>query len=189
MTGFGENPPYGIRARFAQCVFLVAQVEMFQSPDFVTYMSNNPSSNCCRLLRRLAVLYEGEISLHFDSPSRHSRRTRSLLLWAVIRILYLETARFIDLLYVRSPFSFLGIYEQSAVVVNNKLQLLLDLYVHFKRLRPGPFNWFFRVTVVCRNAIRVYSNAFSSTVISWLLGVWRHRKQSAVSPQPSIQSA
>ena len=44
-----ENPPYGIRARFAQCAFLVAQVEICQSPDFVIYMSNNPSSNCCRL--------------------------------------------------------------------------------------------------------------------------------------------
>ena len=102
-----ENPPYGIRARFAQSAFLVAQVEICQSPDFVIYMSNNPSSNCCRLLQRLVVPYEGEISLHFDPPSRHSRRTRSPLLWAVIRILYLETARFIDLLYVRSPFGHL----------------------------------------------------------------------------------
>ena len=48
-----ENPPYGIRARLAQCAFLVAQVEICQSPDFVIYMSNNPSSNCCRLLRRV----------------------------------------------------------------------------------------------------------------------------------------
>ena len=103
-----ENPPYGIPTRFVQCAFLVAQVEICQSPDFVIYMSNNPSSNCCRLLRRLVVLYEGEISLYFDPPSRHSRRTRSPLLWAVIRILYLETARFIDLLYVRSPFYLLG---------------------------------------------------------------------------------
>ena len=98
-----ENPPYGIHARFAQCAFVVAQVEICQSPDFVIYMSNNPS-NCCLLLQRLVVLYEGEISLHFDPPSRHSHRTRSLLLWAVIRILYLDTARFIKLLYVCSPF-------------------------------------------------------------------------------------
>ena len=98
-----ENPPYGIRARFAQYAFLVAKVEICQSPDFVIYMSNNPS-NCCCLLRRLVMLYEGEINLHFDSPSRHSRRTRSLLLWAVITIFYLDTARFIDLLYVCSPF-------------------------------------------------------------------------------------
>ena len=74
MTGFG------IRARFAQCAFLVAQVEICQSPDFVIYMSNNPSSNCFRLLRRLVVLYEGEISLHFDPPSQHSHRKWSLLL-------------------------------------------------------------------------------------------------------------
>ena len=40
------------------------------------------------------MLYEGEISLQFDPPSRHSHRTRSPLLWAVIRILYLDTARF-----------------------------------------------------------------------------------------------
>ena len=98
-----ENPAYGIRVLFVQYAFLVAQVEICQSPDFVIYMSNNPP-NCCRLLRRLVVLYKGEISLHFDPPSRHSRRTRSPLLWALIRILYLDTARFIDLLYVRSPF-------------------------------------------------------------------------------------
>ena len=99
-----ENPPYGIRARFAQFAFSVAQVEICQSPDFVMYMSNNPSSSCCHLLRRLVVLYEGEISLHFDPPSRHSHRTRSSLLWVVIRIFYLDTARFIELLYVHSPF-------------------------------------------------------------------------------------
>ena len=99
-----ENPPYGIRARFAQCAFLVAPVEICQSPDFLIYILNNPSSNCCRLLPRLVMLYEGEISLCFDPPSRHSRHTRSPLLWAVIRILYLGTARFIELLYVRSPF-------------------------------------------------------------------------------------
>ena len=105
VTGFGKTlPPYGICARFAQCAFLVAQVKICESPDFVIYISNNPSSNCCRLLRRLVVLYEGEISLHFDPPSRHSHRTRSPLLWVVIRILYLDTARFIDLLYVRLPF-------------------------------------------------------------------------------------
>ena len=104
-----ENPPYGIRTPFAQCAFLVAQVEICQSSDFVIYMSNNPSSNCCRLLRRLVVLYEGEISLHFDQPSQPSCRTRSLLLWAILGILYLNTARFMKLLYVRSLFSFLSI--------------------------------------------------------------------------------
>ena len=83
---------------------LVAQVEICQSPDIVVYMSNKPSSNCCHLQWRLVVLYEGEISLHFDPPSWHSQRTRSPLLWALIRILYLDTARFIELLYVRSPF-------------------------------------------------------------------------------------
>ena len=37
-------------------------------------------------------------------------------------------------------FSFLGIEEQSATVVNIEIRTLLDLYVHFERLRPGPFN-------------------------------------------------
>ena len=37
------------------------------------------------------MLYKGQISLHFDPPIRHSHRTRSLLLWALIRILYLDT--------------------------------------------------------------------------------------------------
>ena len=32
------------------------------------------------------MLYKGEISLHFDPHSRHSCRTRSLLLWVLIRI-------------------------------------------------------------------------------------------------------
>jgi predicted RNA methylase len=33
-----ENPPYGIHARFVQCAFLVAQVEICRSPDFVISM-------------------------------------------------------------------------------------------------------------------------------------------------------
>ena len=109
-----ENPAYGIRVLFAQCTFLVAQVEICQSPDFVIYMSNNPS-NCCRL-RRPVDLYKGEISLHFDPPSRPSCRTRSPLLWALIRILYLDTARFIELLYIRSPLA-------SWASKNNRLSL------------------------------------------------------------------
>ena len=83
---------------------IVAQVEICQSPDFVIYMSNNPSSNCCRRLRRLVDLYKGEMSLHFDPPSRPSCQVWSPLLWVLIRILYLDTARFIELLYIRSPF-------------------------------------------------------------------------------------
>ena len=81
-----ENPPYAIRARFAQCAFLVAQVQICQSPDFVISMSNNPSSNCSRRLRRLVVSYKGEISLHFDPPSLYSCRVRSPLLREIIRI-------------------------------------------------------------------------------------------------------
>ena len=45
-----ENPLYGIRTRFA---FLVAQVEICRSPDFVIHISNNPSSNCCCRSQRL----------------------------------------------------------------------------------------------------------------------------------------
>ena len=109
------------------------------SVEFVIYMPKNLSTNLCHRLRRLTVSYKGVINLHFDLPSLYSYRTRSPLLWALIRILYLDTARFIEPLYVRSLFSFLGIKEQLAVV-NNEIQLLLNLYVHFERLRPGPFN-------------------------------------------------
>ena len=63
-----------------------------------------PFSHCYRGLRRLVDLYKGEIGLHFDPPSRPSYRTRSPLLWALSIIPYLHTARFIKLLYVRSPF-------------------------------------------------------------------------------------
>ena len=53
--------------------------------------------------------------------------------------------------------NFLDIEEQSVVVVNDQIQPLLDLYIHFERLCP-------RVVcgscVACENAIRVHSNAF-----------------------------
>ena len=105
---------------------LIPQVEKYQSPVFVIFISKNLSTNLCRCLQRLPVNYKGEISLHFDLPSLYSCRTWSPLLWALIRIFYLDTARFIE--------------EQSAVIISNETQLLLDLYVHFERLRPGPFN-------------------------------------------------
>ena len=75
---------------------------------FVIFISENLSTNLCQHLRRLNVSYNGEISLHFDLPSLYSSCTQSPLLWALIRILYLDTARFIKLLYVRSPFKLLG---------------------------------------------------------------------------------
>ena len=34
----------------------------------------------------------------------------------------------------------LGLGKRLAVVVDDEIQLLYNLYVHFKRLRPGPFN-------------------------------------------------
>ena len=112
-----ENLAYGIRTLFVLCAFLVvvvAQVEICRSPGFVIYMSNNPSFNCCHRLRRPVDLYQGKISLHFGPPSQPSCHTRSSLLWALIRILYLHTSRFIELLYVRSPLA-------SWVFKNNRL--------------------------------------------------------------------
>ena len=81
-----RNPPYGIRTQFAQCVFLVAQVEICLSPDFVISMSNNPSSNCSRRLRKLPVSYKNEISLPFDPPSLYSHRVWRPLLGEIIKI-------------------------------------------------------------------------------------------------------
>ena len=52
-----EHPAYGINAQVAQCAFLVAQVKNCQTSDFVISMSNNPSTNCYRRLRRLNVSY------------------------------------------------------------------------------------------------------------------------------------
>ena len=57
-----ENPAYGINAQVAQCAFLVPRVKNCQNSDFVISMSNNPSTNCYRWLRRLNVSFKGEIS-------------------------------------------------------------------------------------------------------------------------------
>ena len=84
VTGFGKILRKG-STHDSRNALLVAQVKNCQSPNFVIHMSNNPS-NCCHRLRRLVVLYNGEISLHFDPTSRQSCRTRSPLLWALIRI-------------------------------------------------------------------------------------------------------
>ena len=87
-----ENLVYGINAQFVQCWFLVPQgllvpqVKNYESPNFVISMSKNPSSNCSHRLRRIAVSYKGEISLHFDLPSLYSCRTQSPLLRVIIRI-------------------------------------------------------------------------------------------------------
>ena len=53
-----ENPPYGIRTQFAQCAFLVPQVNRI-------CMSKN---NSYRRLQRLSVTYQGEISLSIQAP-------------------------------------------------------------------------------------------------------------------------
>ena len=130
-----ENPAYGIRALFAQCAFSVPQVEKCQSPVFVIFKSNL-STNLCRRLRRLTVSYEGEISLHFDPPSRPSCRTRSPLLWALIRILYLATARFIELLYVRSPFQLLGHLRTIGCRCQQRISTLARSLCSFRTASP-----------------------------------------------------
>ena len=99
-----ENPAYRENAQAAQCAFLVPQIKKCQSRVFVIFISKNLSINLCHHLRRVNVSYQGKISLHFDLPSLYGSCTRSPLLWALIRILYLDTAKFIKLLYIRSPF-------------------------------------------------------------------------------------
>ena len=39
-------------------------------------------------------------------------------------------------------FSFLGIDEEAALVIDDEIRRFLDFYVHFERLRSGPFNRF-----------------------------------------------
>ena len=38
--------------------------------------------------------------------------------------------------------SFLGIEKETALIFEDKIPPLLDLYVHFEQFHPGPFNWF-----------------------------------------------
>ena len=63
-----QNSPYGIRARFAQCAFLVAQVKNCLSSDFVISMSKNLSSNRYCRLQRLVLSYKDKISLYSQAP-------------------------------------------------------------------------------------------------------------------------
>ena len=70
----------------AMHIFLYLRSKICQSPDFITSMSKNLSSNCYRRLRRLVVSYKGKISLHFDLPRLYSCCRRSLLLKVIIRI-------------------------------------------------------------------------------------------------------
>ena len=53
------------------------------------------STNLCHRLRRPTASYKGEIDLRFYLPSLYSCRTWSPSLWVLIRILYLDIARFI----------------------------------------------------------------------------------------------
>ena len=36
--------------------------------------------------------------------------------------------------------SFLGIKEEAGLIIEVEIRSSLDLYVHFERLHPGPFN-------------------------------------------------
>ena len=36
--------------------------------------------------------------------------------------------------------SFLGVEEEAALIIGVEFRSLLDLYVHFEQLHPGPFN-------------------------------------------------
>ena len=47
----------------------------------------------------------------------------------------LDTARFVELLYVCSPLSFLGI-EEAALVIDNEVQASLDLWRSFRTAPP-----------------------------------------------------
>ena len=54
---------------------------------------------------------------------------------------YLGIARFVELLQnLTHLFSFFGIEEEAALVVDDEIQASLDFYVHFKRLRPWQLN-------------------------------------------------
>ena len=128
---------YSCNARFQYLRSKNVKVEFL---SLLLFMSKNLSTNICHRLQRLIVSYKGEISLHFDLPSLYSCRAQSPLLWALIRIpiqIQLESSNYCTFAQLLSC---LGIQEQSAPVVNNKIRPLLDLYSHFEWLRPGPFN-------------------------------------------------
>ena len=79
VTGFEKTRQ---NAHIAQCVFLVPQVKICQSPVFVISMSKNLTP----IPSRVNVSYQGKISLHFELPCLYSCRTRSPLFRALIRI-------------------------------------------------------------------------------------------------------
>ena len=173
--------------RFAQCVFLVGQVQICQSPDFVISMSDNPSSNCSRHLRRLVVSYKGEISLRFDPPSQYSRRVRSLLLRKIIRI---RTCGLSSYSQIRR--TTVGLLTVLASQVSKKKQLSLSR-LKFDPRSIGTFilNGSTQVHLInfryTRSIRKPHTRAQQhlQTIISQLLGVGRDVKQSSVAPQRS----
>ena len=78
----------------------------------------------------------------------------------------------------------LSIKEQLAVIVDDEIRPLLDLYVHFAN---GPAQGHlidFRFTrSMWKRHMRAWQRLWK--VVSQLLGVWYDHKQSAVSPQRS----
>ena len=90
------------------------------------------------------MLYEGEISLHFDPPTRHSHRTRSPLLWAVIRIFYLGTATiYCTFAHLRGVARILGKgvleYARKARAQNFKPRPLLIVKVKVQIVKENAF--------------------------------------------------
>ena len=98
-TMYRENLAYGIRILFTQCTFQYLRSKNV-SLVFVVFVSKNLSANLRCRLRRLIVSSKGEISLQFDLPSLYSYHT-------LIRIPAPGLSRFIQLLYVPSPFKLL----------------------------------------------------------------------------------
>ena len=129
-----ENLAYGIRA---VRVFSSSSLKMSKLSFCHIHAKEPFSTYLCRCLWRLTVSYKGEINLHFDLPNLYSCHTRSPLLWTLIRILYLDTARFIELLQVRSPFKLLG-YRR---IIGCRCGRRNSTHARrFERPHPGPLN-------------------------------------------------
>lgn len=94
---------------------------------------------------------------------------------------YLGAARFVKVLYVRSPFKLLRHRRAAALVINDKIWSSLDLHVHFKQLCPGAFNWF---------PVRTYwqyTYTCIATINSCLSWEWHNYEPSALAPKQSVQ--
>ena len=138
VTGFVKTR-HVARTHIAQCVFLVPQVENSQIPVFVIFMSKNLSTNLCHHLWRVNLSYQGEISLRFDLPSLYSCCTQNPLPRTLIRIPVHGLSRFVELLYVHSPFKLLR-HQRSGSCYQQQSLRLARPFVLIERLGPCPFN-------------------------------------------------